>query len=478
MASDIPQRIHRLFGMLILAFVALIVWQSYWHLAKSEWLLSRQSNRRLARAERIVPRGVIYDRHGTRLAWTENGTRKYADSRATAIVLGYLDPRIGRTGVEGEWDLELAGLSRTFTADDYHRLLAREKAVGKDLTLTLDFALQRAALRALHGRKGAVVALDPATGEILALASSPTFDAATIGTDFATLRTSQNGELRNRATQDIYPPGSTMKVVTAAAALMHGIDPRTTYTCQGKTKFSGITITDYHGHTHGTVAMEQALAQSCNLYYARTAATLGFGPLSETARSFGFGRDWREALPDTRMFPIGWSASSLASAQTHHAPLGELAQMGFGQATVVATPLQMAMVAAGVANRGTVMAPYLVTGVRKGGTHLQLASFTSTSIGDPLDGNTARQVAAMMRRVVSGGTATGANVSGLTVYGKTGTAQQVGGGDHAWFIGFAERQQGTEITRIAFAVLIERGGTGGRVAVPVARQLLEAWAKS
>jgi penicillin-binding protein A len=222
--------------------------------------------------------------------------------------------------------------------------------------------------------------------------------------------------------------------------------------------------------------MPEALAQSCNNYFARTAGNLGPKPFKETAEAFGFDARWWQKLPDPRMLPLPVAWSKLTRDGGDIPSLGELAHMGFGQSTVVASPLQMAMVAAGVANGGTVMAPYLVSGVRDSATGPWEAQFTSVPVGMPLDKKTSATVADMMRGVVTHGTGYGADVPGLTVYGKTGTAEQEGGDDHAWFIGFAERKSGEKTERLAFAVIIERGGTGGRVAMPVAREVLTKWA--
>jgi len=466
MDNEVRQRIRRLYAVIIVAFLGLVGWQSYWQLAKSDWLLSQPGNRRLSRAELAVPRGMIFDRAGQKLAWTEQKTRHYADGRATAAVLGYIDPRYGRTGVEGAWNLEMSGLSRTFTARDLHRILTGDPPGGNDLTLTLDLGLQQAAQAALADHRGAIAVLDPDTGGILALATNPTFDPASIRTDFPALASSDEGALRNRATQDLYPPGSSMKVVVTSAALMHNFDPTTRYTCPGTSHIYQVTVTDFHGEHHGSIDMPQALAVSCNNYFARAAVAIG---------GEKFNRPWWKALPDARMLPLPLAESTIVPDITAHIPDGELAHMGFGQSTVVASPLQMAMVAAAVANHGTLMAPFLVKELRKSGGGPSLATFNSVPIGFPLSADAADRVATMMRGVVTHGTGTHANLPNLTVYGKTGTAQQSGGMDHAWFIGFATREHAGVTGRIAFAALIERGGTGGVVAVPAARKVLEAW---
>lgn len=477
------RRVRRMFGFFLLAFLVLIGWQSYWHLYASNWLLTTPGNRRLVQAERGIPRGVIYDTRGRKLAWSEEGKRHYADPTVTAPVLGYLDVQYGRTGVEGLWDPELSGLSRHFTASELRRIIAGEKPRGHDLVLTLDLRLQQAAQQALGAQRGAIVALDPATGAIRALASSPTFNPLTIGADYPDIIRARNGALRNRALQDHYPPGSTMKVVTAAAALINDIGADTTFTCPGRSRIYNVTVTDYRGTVHGPLDMDAALTQSCNNYFARLAVRAGAGEFSRTAGAFGFGAPWWRKLEDHRLLPVpadrGMPALATSTlAPDPNAPIsdGELAHMGFGQSTVVATPLQMAMVTAAVANDGQSMAPFLVAQVRKGGTPQVLKRYRSLPIGFPLDRDSARALQTMMRHVVTRGTGWGANVRGLTVYGKTGTAQQEGGADHAWFIGFARSERTSE--QLAFAVLIERGGTGGRAAVPVAKQMLEAWARA
>jgi peptidoglycan glycosyltransferase len=325
-----------------------------------------------------------------------------------------------------------------------------------------------------------LVALDPSTGAILALATSPTFDPRRLHTRWDTLVKDSRKPLLQRALQEHYPPGSTMKLVTAAAALAHDIPASTTYACDGSVRKYGVQITDYSGHRHSAIAMPMAMRVSCNNYFAQLAAEMPEEVFFATAGQFGFGHSWWKdtgVLRDPRILPIPMASSSLMPSGHASASKGERAHMGFGQSTVVATPLQMAMVAAGIANNGTVVAPYLVSALRKGGTSTVLHQYHSGVIGQPLDTAQARALADMMQDVVAHGTGTNARTRGLTVYGKTGTAQQGGGRDHAWFVGFAEPAgDSSPASRIAFAVLIERGGsTGGAMAAPIARAFLEAW---
>lgn len=475
MVNDVQLRIRTLLMIITVAFLVLFGYQAYWQVIKADWLTNKPTNRRLARAEKLTPRGAIYDSNGVKLAWTENGERKYADPIGTAAVIGYMDPVYGRVGVEGEWNLELAGLSRTFDAAEVERVRRNEKPQGKDVALTLDLKLQQIGRAALGDKTGALVMLDPTTGAILALVTSPTYDPTRLQEYFTNKDLAQNGELRNRATQDVYPPGSTMKVLTATAALTHGVSTGKEYTCTGKTVIGGAPLKDYGNEVHGTLSMESALAKSCNNYFAHTAADLGAAKFYATATSFGFGSDWWNKLPEPRMLPVSMTKSNLtAKMEPTKVNKGELAHMGFGQSTVVVTPLQMAMIAATVANDGTTMAPYLVTQVRKAdGTVLN--DYKSQQVGFPMNKDIATTVSKMMRKVVTSGTGTRANMSDATVYGKTGTAEQDGGDDHAWFIGFATQKKGDETRKVAFAVILERGGTGGVAAVPVARKVLEAW---
>lgn len=480
MDTSFVKRVGCLYRVIVLLFFALLGLQSYWHLVRSDAMARMPENRRPERLENSVPRGSIFDRRDTLLAQTKQGERVYADAGATAAVLGYIDPALSRVGLEKQWNAELSGYVSGLGVPELQRMARNEPRRGDDLVLTLDLGLQQAARQALGAHAGALVALDPATGAILALATSPTFDPRNLNAHWKTLRNDPAKPLLNRAMQEFYPPGSTMKLVTAAAALAHDIPPTTTYTCVGSMRKYGVQITDFSGHRHGTLAMPMALRVSCNNYFAQLAAEMPGEEFAATAGQFGFGTAWwkdRDILSDPRILPVPLATSSLTPHPDEPIAQGERAHMGFGQSTVVATPLQMAMVVGGIANNGTVVAPYLVSALRKGGSSMVLKSFHSGVVGQPLTTEQAQTLAAMMQDVVEHGTGRNARTRGLTVYGKTGTAQQTGGRDHAWFVGFAEpTDESAPASRIAFAVLIERGGsTGGEMAAPIARNFLEYW---
>ncbi|HOS43335.1 MAG TPA: penicillin-binding transpeptidase domain-containing protein, partial [Armatimonadota bacterium] len=334
MDTHFRTRVGCLFHVVLVAVLALLGWQAYWHLHGSDWLLDQPTNRRLTRLEHRVPRGMILDRAGEKLAWSNGVTREYADGRATAALLGYLDQQYGREGLEMRWNGELSGLSRTFTGQDLRRMARNEAPRGNDLLLTLDLRLQRIAHDTLGERTGAIVVLDPATGGILGMATQPTYHAATLRADFPRLSADPRKPLRNRATQDFYPPGSTMKLVTAAAALMHGQGADTAQTCAGGVaRRYGVNVRDFGGAAHGRLTMPKALEKSCNQYFAQLAAELPPADFAETAAAFGFGRRWweeRNYLPDPRMLPLRMAVSSLTPGPDMTTSQGERAHMGFG----------------------------------------------------------------------------------------------------------------------------------------------------
>jgi peptidoglycan glycosyltransferase len=344
--------------------------------------------------------------------------------------------------------------------------------------LTLNRAAQQAAYDGLAGKVGAVVALDPRTGAVLAEASSPSYDPtalsshdpARIRSTYTKLMADPRNPLLNRAVQSTYPPGSTFKVITAAAALAAGLSPTTEIPSPTVLKLPGTTanLNNFGGERCGngtTDTLADALRISCNTAFGQLGMTLGAAKVGKQAQAFGFG-DSSLQLPQ----PV---ASSVYPARLNKP---QEAQSAIGQYDVRVTPLQMAMVAAGVANNGVVMRPYLVKELQAPDlSRLDLASPSVYS--QAVSSTVAQQLTAMMEGVVSNGTGTRAQIPGVRVAGKTGTAQHaVGQPPHAWFIGFAPAQN----PQVAVAVLVENGGslgsdaTGGAVAAPIAQAVMRA----
>jgi peptidoglycan glycosyltransferase len=330
---------------------------------------------------------------------------------------------------------------------------------GDDVDLTLDLRLQRVADRALGPRRGSVVALNPRTGEVLALVSHPSFHPGAVRTHWQTLQRDPRRPLLCRPTQGLYPPGSSFKMVTATAALESGVvKPGTPCYCGGAFAIGSYRIPCFHGAVHGHLTFADALARSCNVTFARVGTRVGDRRLLTQAARFGLGQPIPGDLE---------TSSSRIPPPTKHLRRALVAQLAFGQGPLAVTPMQMALVGASIANGGVMMQPGIVHAVVSP-EGKRLARFTPRPLRRVMSQTTANQLRAMMTRCVESGTGGRARLPGVAVAGKTGTAQNPHGEDHAWFIGFAPAKS----PRVLVAVLVENGGIGGRVAAPVAREVL------
>jgi peptidoglycan glycosyltransferase len=321
-------------------------------------------------------------------------------------------------------------------------------------------AVQRAAASALGNRKGAVVALDPRTGAILAMVTYPRYDPNTIDADWKQINSDAGKPLLNRAAQGLYPPGSVFKMVVAGAALQEGVvDPQTQFDDTGSVTAGGYVVKNYGDNVYGPHSFADAFAKSINTTFAKLGVQLGADVLFRYAGDFGFG--------ETSPWPLGGAKSVFpdpASMDKAH-----VAQASFGQGEVLSSPLEIALVASAVANGGTIMKPYIVDQVLD--YHQNILDQTSPQTWlEPLSAQTADTLKQLMIRVVTGGTGTSAAIEGVQVAGKTGTAEVGNGEPHAWFAAFAPADN----PEIVVAVLVENAGTGGSVAAPVARQVISA----
>ena len=406
--------------------------------------------------------------------------RQYPGGPAYAHVSGYYSLVYGRTGVERAEDEVLSGEDdRLFVRRLSDYVTGREPQGGAVL-LTLDPQAQRAAYRALEGKRGSVVALDPKTGEVLAMVNRPSFDPARLSSFkpadirayYQQLNEATDDPLLNRAISRTYPPGSTFKVVTAAAALAEGTvrgDDKIPSPRQLDLPQTDRNLTNFGDSscTGETSTLSDALKVSCNTAFGALGLELGQEGLRETAEAFGFNDDSFRA-PNrvaTSVFP------------TEEISPPNLAFSAIGQYDVRATPLQMAMVAAGIANGGEVMKPRLVK-------EAQSPDFSVLEVPEAevykraVDEDVAAQVTKMMELVVSAGSGTAAKIAGVPVAGKTGTAQGAEGqAPDVWFIGFAPAND----PQVAIAVVVEDGGplgadgTGGKVSAPIAAEVMRAF---
>jgi peptidoglycan glycosyltransferase len=472
---------------LAIAFGAIAAGAGYWQVVRSADLSRAPDDAAVIAASRQVVRGIITDRDGRQLAWNARDKhgepyRVYA-SAALSGVIGYASRQWATAGLEQAWNAELTGVR---SADPLYDLTRKFRVGGNDpenLRTTLVLSLQEKAVQLLGGDRGAVVMLDPRTGEVLVMASTPDFDAsaianpATSANTFAKLQADSADPLLPRATQGLYVPGSIFKIVTAMAALSSGaISVSTTYPQQPKAETSGLLVDGFrirdghHRATDGTaVAFDEAIEVSCNIYFALTGLRTGGQELLGTAASLGFGASLPFDLPTERSQVTGGGGSF----QGGFADEVELANAAYGQAETLVTPLQMVLVAATVANGGVLMAPHLVLSASG-------ASGTKTIQPEVLRRVVAASVAGEIRdamvQAVDGPIGrlftAGAQVPGLQVAGKSGTAELDPGVDpHSWFIGFAPAGD----AQVAIAVIVEHGGHGSARASPIAGAMLRAW---
>ena len=399
-------------------------------------------------------RGSIVARDGTILAVSSARGRAYPFGAALAQTVGYESARYGTSGLESVFEAQLA--AQAAGNDPWTQLLGifgKPQGVRRGTTLvtTIDPTIQRALYESLRAYpRAAGLALDPRTGEVLAIASVPSFDPARIDATFVTLAGDPSSPLLNRAIDGLYPPGSTFKIVTVADALDAGVvDLDSSFDDPGSYRVGTFVVHDDEGESTGHRSLAGAFALSSNVDFAQIALALG------PERWFEYAARWRFGEPLD--FTLGTSRDHLPARASVTPSI--MAQLGFGQADLLVTPLRMALVAATIADGGSTPHPTLVR-----------SSGESPPLANPIDAQVAAQVRDLMIGAVASGTGTAAALPGVTVAGKTGTATNPAGRSHAWFVAFAP----AESPRVAVAIVVENAGYGGAVAAPIARRVLAA----
>jgi penicillin-binding protein A len=452
--------IRRLFVLVLLLFGTLIFASSWWTVFGAQGLRDNPNNRRILFEEQRIKRGIIRAQDGTVLAANRKLTgdtfgRRYPTGELFAQPVGFTSLDRGRIGLEDYYNDPLTGRRRD-AIGALERLLGPQD-VGDDLQTTLVPRAQETAFQGLAGRPGAVVALDVKTAAVRVLAATPSFDP----NDPAKANTF------NRATQGRFPPGSTMKTVTATAALDSGrYTPDSQVSGKNNKVISGTPLQNFGGEDFGDITLTDALTNSVNTAWAEVGEKLGRGTMAEYMKKFGFYEDPPMDYPDDQMVPSGEAGTNgrLLSPTSGRIDVG---RMAIGQDKLLVTPLQMATVAQTIANGGLRMQPRLVE---------KVVDPDGRTIDEPLPEEAERvmsqkaadELAAMMRNVVEQGTGTAARLEGVNVSGKTGTAEVGDGTDDLWFIGFTDK--------VAVCAMVERqtGGTGGGTAAPIAAQVLKA----
>jgi peptidoglycan glycosyltransferase len=446
---------YRTLNLILALFLLVALWLGYWSVARAPEMVAREDNPRLVEAEQRLQRGRLLDRHGAPLAWSEVDAEGYAARRYAgdwlAPVVGYYSLRHGVGGAEAAFDARLRGEAGPSTWQTWRDRLLHRPQVGQDVQLALDADLQRAADQLLAEQAGAVVLLDVQTGEVLALASRPTFDPNRLDEEWDTLREAPGKPLLNRATQGLYPPGATFNLVIMAAALEEKIaaPDEVFHDRYGSEQVDGVAVRCASHPGLAAFDLLHAAAYGCNVAFAQLSLRLGSVRTADYAAWFGVG-----LIP---ILEIPAQAGQVAGAL----PLSTetLVSTGFGQGEVLVSPLHMALAAATIARDGEMPKTTLLLD----------QPALARGVVRP---ETARLVRQAMVLAVTEGPAGQAAAPGVTVAGKVGAAES--GRDtppHAWFVGFAPA--GPEDTpRLAVAVVVEYGGQGSQVAAPLAGQLL------
>ncbi len=463
--------IARLFGVVILLFALLVVFTSRWTVFQASSLNNNTLNVRTLLDELHIKRGRILAADGTVLAKSvpaAAGTwaRAYPTRDLFSQPVGYSIATQGRAqGLEQSDGSDLRGLE-TGLSSIFGQLSPRP--VGDDVYTTLDPKGQRAAQQALAGQHGSVVALDPSTGAIKVMYSNPSYDNNRPDV------TGDNVSTFNRATQGAYAPGSTFKIVTAAAALDTGMyTPDSVINGNSPIKVSGVPLANDGDKSWGPQTLTTAMVQSINTIFAQVAEKVGRRTMTEYMKRFGF---YSKPPLDYPSFEINTSKPVSPGGRPYPpaSPDEDIGRIGIGEGGLQATPLQMAMVAAAVANGGMLIKPHLTDRVvdQDGRTVKTIQPSVYSQVMKP---STAAALTKMMEKVVEEGTGTAVQLAGISIAGKTGTPQIGPNGSNLTqpaFVAFAPADH----PKIAIAVMVDEsnGGFGGSVAAPIARQVLQA----
>ena len=452
-------------------FLAMIVYFTYFQVARSEQFINNPYNTRLDTFAKRIIRGDIVTDDGTLLATTKtdadgNETRKYPQGRKYAHVIGYADN--GKAGLESSYNFQLLR-SHSFILERVVNEIEGKKNQGDTLVTTLNDDLQQAAYEALGDRKGAVVVLEPDTGKILAMVSKPDFDPNTIVSNWDAILANddQNSVLLNRASQGLYPPGSTFKLVTALEYIRE--HPKTyknySYDCTGSITADSYTLHCFGNSVHGEVDLKRSMAKSCNSSFANIGLTLDLKSYADTCEDLLFNK----SLPTE--FASSKSRFSLQPGASDSAVMAT----AIGQGETLVSPLHMALIVSAIQNDGVLMNPYLVQRVENSDGS-EVERYEPSTYGRLMTESEAKALRGMMKTVVKEGTASALASEKYTAAGKTGSAEfgTNKGDSHAWFVGYAHAKG---YSPVSIAVIVEGAGSGSTVGVPIAKTVFDTYFK-
>ena len=439
-------------------FAALVANLTLIMVVQADYYQNMAGNNHTIAKESRSERGTISTYDGVVLAQSvkqEDGTYKrvYPAGDLASHVVGYASSRFGSAGIERAYNDTLKGQENFASWTDVLDSLAGTGTTGNDVALTLNSTIQQAAQDAIAGQKGACVVMDPETGAILGMASAPTYDAADIESLLEQAGSNSNGgdsSLVNRATAALYAPGSTFKIVSLATALENNVATEdTVFSSPASMDIGGASVSNYGDVAYGDITLARATEVSSNTVFGQLGVDMGSEALVKGANAFGFDKDIDFPLPlYTSLMP---DPADMTTWTTAWAAAGE----PVGQKGPNATVLEMALVGSAIANDGAIMQPYLVEGVYNANGERSYTAEPS-KLMQAVSKTTAERVRTVLEGVVKNGTGTAAAVCGVTVAGKTGTAENANGKDNSWFVGMAP----SEDSRVVVALIIENGGSG------------------
>jgi penicillin-binding protein A len=455
----------RIVSIIFIAMFGLLVLNvSYLVLFQGKDLANGTGNTRAIEAELNIRRGKMTSADGVVMAESRKTgnryVRVYPQGTMASQVIGYSSARYHKYGLEESYDDYLLGREPGTFVEDLVKKFKRPENRGDDLELTLDTTLQSIAEEALAGKKGAVVAIEPTTGAVLAMASSPGFDPNRIDKDWGAISSDPDAPLVNRAAEGAYAPGSTFKIITSAAALEEGLyRPNDTFNDTGALEVLGTTVKNLDGKVYGTITFKKALEFSVNTVFAQIGLKLGAGRLYQYASKFGFNDEMPFDLP------VKTSRLKRANAMDEV----DVAWSAIGQSKTVTNPFEMALATSAIANDGVLMKPYLVKQIKD--ANGQIVKQTGPEqMEQSISSATAKTLTDMMVGVTDEGFGGVVAIPGIRIASKTGTAETgIPGETHGWFVAFAPADN----PQIAIAVIVEKGGTGGGSAGPIVKSLLE-----
>lgn len=451
----------------ILLFAALLTYVTWYALHHKQELLNNGYNGQQSALAAKNVRGTIYSAHNEVLAQTVtdeegNESRVYPYANKMAHVIGYSTH--GKSGVELAANYYL--LNSTASLQTRAALYeAGQKAPADDVYTTIDVNLQEVCYKALGVFKGAIVVTNPKTGEILAMVSKPDYDPNTIDRDWYELTLDDgSSELVNRATQGLYPPGSTFKIVTALEYIRENPDSYQNYgfSCSGHFDADGERINCYHGQSHGKVDFVSSFAKSCNSSFANMGTTLDDGAFSKTLNDLLFFNDLPLNVPYNK-------SSAFCDSTT---PTGEMMQLSIGQGETLMSPMHLNLITQAIANGGRLMTPYFVSKVINAEDKVVMQN-TPREFKRLMSEEEAQIMQGLMEEVVTNGTGRRLQEASYSAAGKTGSAEFNTGTDdsHAWFTGYAP----AEDPEVSVTIIIENAGSGGEYAVPIAKRVFDAY---